>query len=164
MAYCAEADVEAVLCMTIDTSSRPTSTQLATMITQADKIINAEVIASSNMTDTYGELKSIAISLVYKMIMNAYAITHPELYTPMEVELTPEQRRTVHMVHGKWTADTFDVDDVYFTRRVASNWTSTMSLDDEVIVTIAVDVATGQGTQLISLIITQDAYILFVEI
>lgn len=111
MTYAIETDIENMLGYAIDDTgtSRPTSTQLAAMLTQADAIINAEARTTSNLTDTSGRLKTIACSLVQKMIINIFAFTDPELYGFVEVELTDDQKRIIHMEHSVWESETWDV-------------------------------------------------------
>ena len=111
MTYAEEADIEGILGYAIDATgtSRPTTAQLAIMIGQADSIINAEAKRETNATDTSGRLKVIACSLIMKMIVNMLAITDPELYGFVEVELTDDQKRIIHMEHGVWSSLTFEV-------------------------------------------------------
>jgi hypothetical protein len=68
MTYAKHQHIEAVLGYSIDDTgtSRPTTTQLAEMLEQADSIINAEARRSTNATDSSGRLKVIAVSLVQK--------------------------------------------------------------------------------------------------
>lgn len=102
MTYASEADIENILGYAIDATgvSRPTTAQLAEMLSQADAIINAEARTTSNLTDTSGRLKTIACSLVWKMIVNMFALTEPELYGFTEVELNDDQKRIIHMEHS----------------------------------------------------------------
>ena len=111
MTYAIEANIEAILGYAIDNTgtSRPTTTQLTEMLTQADSIINAEARQTTNATDTSGRLKVIAVSLVLKMIINMMALTNPDGYGFTEVELTDDQKRVIHMEHGVWDSVTWDV-------------------------------------------------------
>ena len=111
MTYAIEANIEAILGYAIDASgnSRPTTAQLAEMIAQADSIINAEARQATNSTDTSGRLKVIACSLITKMIFLMFALTNPEVYTPVEIELTDDQKRIIHMELGVWQALSFEV-------------------------------------------------------
>jgi len=109
--YAAETDIEAMYGWAIDDigTSRPTSTQLAEMLSQADEIINAEARVATNLTDTSKRLKTIACSLVQKMIINLFAMTDPDSYAFMEVELTDDQKRIIHIEHSIWASLTWDV-------------------------------------------------------
>lgn len=111
MTYATEANIEAILGYAIDDTgtSRPTTTQLAEMLSQADSIINAEARVTSNLTDTSGRLKVIAISLCMKMITNMFAITDPEVYGFIEVELTDDQKRIIHMEHSVWQSKHWEI-------------------------------------------------------
>ena len=79
------------------------------MITQADSIINAEARVATNKTDTSGRLKVIAVSLILKMITNMFALTDPETYGFIEIELSDDQKRIIHMEHSVWQSETWDV-------------------------------------------------------
>lgn len=109
--YAEEADVENMLGYSIDATgtSRPTTAQLAEMLSQADSIINAEARVTSNLTDTSGNLKRIACSLVLKMIVNMFTLTDPDVFGFTEVELTDDQKRIIHIEHGVWSSLTWDV-------------------------------------------------------
>jgi len=111
MTYATEANIEAILGYSIDATgtSRPTTSQLTEMISQADSIINAEARVTSNKTDTSGRLKVIAVSLILKMITNMFALTDPETYGFIEIELNDDQKRVIHMEHGVWQSSTWDV-------------------------------------------------------
>ena len=111
MTYAIEANIEAILGYAIDASgtSRPTTAQLAEMLAQADSIINAEARVATNKTDTSGRLKVIAVSLVLKMITNMFALTDPEIYGFIEIELNDDQKRIIHMEHGVWNSNTWDI-------------------------------------------------------
>lgn len=109
MTYAEETDIEGMIAQDITTGSVPTSDQLAIMLTNADSIINAHARSSTNMTDTYGLLKTIASNLVYKMVNNAWALIKPREYGPMIVELSEEDKMLIKLAHSKWTAHSFDV-------------------------------------------------------
>lgn len=111
MTYATEANVEAMIGYAIDATgtSRPTTAQLAEMITQADSIINAEARRSTNATDTSGRLKAIACSLILKMMVNMFALTDPDIYGFTEIELTDDQKRIIHMELGVWNSLTWEV-------------------------------------------------------
>ena len=111
MTYAVETDIEGLFCWSIDDTgiSRPTTTQLAKMLTIADVIINAEARVTTNMTDTSGRLKAIACSLVQKMIINAMAFSDPDSFGFVEVELTDDQKRIIHIEHGVWQSQSFEV-------------------------------------------------------
>jgi len=111
MTYATEANMEAVLGYAIDDTgtSRPTTTQLAEMLSQADSIINAEAKRSVSGTDTSGRLKVIACSLVWKMIVKMFALTNPEAFALMEVELSDDEKRIIHMELGVWDSLTWEV-------------------------------------------------------
>ncbi len=110
MTYATEANIEAILGYAIDASgdSRPTTTQLAEMLIQADSIINAEARVATNKADNSGRLKVIAVSLTMKMITNMFALTDPEKYGFIEIELNDDQKRIIHMEHGVWNSLTWD--------------------------------------------------------
>ena len=97
--------------MTFSASTRPSSTEVADFMNQATSIINAEAMSSSNMTDTFGVLKVIEIRLVRSMIINVLAIANPEKYYDEPVELTPDEKRTIHMAQRRWAAHSFQVGD-----------------------------------------------------
>ena len=111
MTYATEVNMEAILGYAIDAtgSSRPTTAQLAEMIAQADSIINTEARRTTNATDTSGRLKVIACSLILKYIINIFALTSPETYAFMEVELSDDQKRIIHMELGVWDSLTWEV-------------------------------------------------------
>lgn len=111
MTYAKETNIEAILGYTIDDigTSRPTSTQLAEMLSQADSLINAEARRNTNATDVSGRLKVIACSLVMKYIINMFALTDPDIYGFSEVELTDDQKRIIHIELGVWDSLTWEV-------------------------------------------------------
>lgn len=112
MTYATETNIEAILGYAIDAtgSSRPTTAQLTGMLADADSIINAEARRTSNATDTSGRLRAIAVSLVQKMIINMLALTDPDAYGFVEVELTDDQKRIIHMELGVWDSYTWELD------------------------------------------------------
>ena len=111
MTYATEVNIEAMLGYAIDATgdSRPTTAQLAEMLSQADSIINAEARQATNSTDTSGRLKVIACSLVHKMVYRMFGLTNPETYQPVEIELTDDQKRIIHMELGVWNAISWEV-------------------------------------------------------
>ena len=111
MTYATEANIEAIFGYAIDSSgtSRPTTAQLAQMLTDADAVINAEARQTTNSTDTSGRLRVIAVSLVLKMILNMFALTNPDSYGFTEIELTDDQKRIIHMEQGVWDSLTWEV-------------------------------------------------------
>jgi len=100
--YAAEADVEGMKGFAISATSRPTTTELAVMLTQADSIINADMMISTNATDTYGILKANALSLIDKMINNLFFLAEPDNYDYQQVELSDDERRRMLKAHSKW--------------------------------------------------------------
>jgi len=111
MTYATEANIEAILGYAIDATgtSRPTTAQLAQMLSDADAIINAEARRTTNATDTSGRLRVIAVGLTMKMINNMFALTDPSSYAFVEVELTDDQKRIIHMELGVWDSLTWEV-------------------------------------------------------
>lgn len=109
MAYCTEADIEAMIGFAIDATSRPTTTQLAVMLTNADSIINAFIRESSNITDTYGILQTIACHLVIKMVNNLFAFAEPENYPLLEIGLTEQDEKLVLKAHSKWQVKSWEM-------------------------------------------------------
>lgn len=109
MTYAIETDIEAMMGFSITTNSRPTSTELASLLSYADSIINAEARVTSNLTDTSGRLKTIACSLVHKMITNIWANSDPDMFGFVEIELTEDQKRIIHVEHSVWQSLTWDV-------------------------------------------------------
>ena len=111
MTYATEVNIEAILGYAIDASgnSRPTTAQLAEMLSQVDAIINAEARRATNAADASGRLKVIAVSLVLKYINNMFALSNPEAYAFVEVELSDDQKRIIHMELGVWQSLTWEV-------------------------------------------------------
>lgn len=106
--YTDATEISNQLAYTIGAGTTPTSTHLAALLTAADSMINAEARVSSNMTDTYGELKTIATNLVLKMIRRLWSFRDPDTFPYEDVELTAEERRIIHRVHDKFTGNTWD--------------------------------------------------------
>ena len=111
MTYATETDIEGMFGYSIDASgnSRPTTAQLAVMLGQADSIINAEARQKTNSTDTSGRLKVIACSLILKMMTNMFYLTNPEVYNPVEIELSDDQKRIIHMELGVWQSLSWEI-------------------------------------------------------
>ena len=110
MTYATEVNIEAIFGYDIDATgkSRPTTAQLAEMLAQADSIINAEARRTTNATDISGRMKVIAVSLTLKMITNMFALTDPETYGFIEIELNDDQKRIIHMENSVWNSLTWD--------------------------------------------------------
>lgn len=108
MAYTSATEINNQLGITIGSGTTPSTTHLTAMLTAADGIINGEVRVSTNMTDTYGELKVIATNLVLKMVRRLWSFRDPESFPFEEVELTPEERRIIHRIHDKFGGTTWD--------------------------------------------------------
>lgn len=109
MAYCTEADVEAMEGYSIDTNSFPTSTDVASMITWADSIINAALRVTSNVTDTNGFLKFVAVNLVHKMFNNMLSTHYPEQYGYMDVSLSEWEIVNIRAIYAGINGLTFSV-------------------------------------------------------
>lgn len=111
MTYAIEANIEALFGWDIDAlgTSRPSTAQLAEMLSQADSVINAEARRSTNATDSSGNLKVIACSLVQKMIINLFAFTDPDAYGFVEIALSDDQKRIIHMELGVWNSLSWEV-------------------------------------------------------
>jgi len=107
--YCAETDIESALGITIDENSIPSSDEVSDFITRAQGMINAEAKVSSDMTDTYGELKSIAIDLVLKMVNNMWSYRYPDVFPYLDIELTSEQKRIIHKAHHKFAGKSWEL-------------------------------------------------------
>lgn len=102
MTYAIETDIEGMLSITIDATSRPTTTHLAVMLANADAKINAFIKQSSNITDTYGILKAVACGLVHKMMNNMFNFAEPDSYDFVEVLLTEEDKDLIRRAHSVW--------------------------------------------------------------
>lgn len=90
------------------TTTVPSTISLAEIMNDATAMINAEVRVSTNMTDTYGELATIEINLVLRMIRNIWSFRDPETFPYETVMLLPEQIRIIHRVHDKFSGTTWD--------------------------------------------------------
>lgn len=102
MTYTTSAIVSALSGITISATSRPTTTQMTAFLAEADKKINGEMRATTNITDDYGSLSPIATALIMKMINNLFALAEPEDYAMVEIELTEADKRTIHMTYSRW--------------------------------------------------------------
>ena len=78
----------------------PSTNSLAVFMDNATKIINAEVRINTNMTDTYGELDTIEIEIVLKMIRNLWSFVNPDEFPYEEVVLSADQKRIIHRCHS----------------------------------------------------------------
>lgn len=108
--YTTNAQIEAVLDMTLATDSNPSSTRIGTLQGMADSLINAEMKAGgSNITDTTGYLALVECSIIYKMVLSQYHLKYPDEYGPVDWELTPNEKRLIHMAYNKWSSKTFEV-------------------------------------------------------
>ena len=86
----------------------PSTISLAEFMNDATKMINAEKRVSSNMTDTYGELATIEIDLVLRMVRNMLSFRDPDTFPYETVELSPSDMRIIHRVHNKFGGLTWD--------------------------------------------------------
>lgn len=107
--YCAETDIEGMIGYAIDATSRPTTTQLAIMLIQADSRINAVMQKTSNITDSFGLLKVVAIQLVLKTINNMFSFAHPNDYDFVEVLITDEDKDLIKQAHSIWAAKSWEM-------------------------------------------------------
>jgi len=92
-----------------DPATRPSLTQAIAMCTDADSIINGYMKQSSNITDTYGFLRTVAINLVIKMINNLFALAEPDAYALIEVQLTEQDKELITKAHSIWAADSWEM-------------------------------------------------------
>ena len=106
--YSDTTDLGYQLGVTIGATTVPSTTSAADLLDKATGIINAEVRVSSNMTDTYGELAQIEIDLASKMVRNIWSFRSPDVFPYETVALTPEQMRTIHRIHLKFSGTTWD--------------------------------------------------------
>jgi len=90
------------------TTTVPSTVSLTGLMNDATAMINAEARVSTNMTDTYGELSTIEINLVLRMIRNIWSFRSPEVFPYETVQLLPEQKQIIHRVHDKFTGITYD--------------------------------------------------------
>lgn len=109
MTYCEEADVEAALGFSITSNSLPTSTQIEKFIERADSVINGFLHISTNITDSIGYIKTIAVNLVWKMVNNQLAMIRPKEYAPMPIALTDEEKTMIKFAYQRWSAHSFEV-------------------------------------------------------
>ena len=110
MTYAIETDIEGILGYSVAaTGTRPTTAELAIMLTQADAFINAEIRESTNITDTYGILKAVAIGLVYRMINNLFYLAEPDNYNHMDIELSDPEIRLIRLAHSDWAAESWEL-------------------------------------------------------
>lgn len=78
----------------------PSTNSLAILMNNATKMINAEVRMITNMTDTYGELDTIEIDVVLRMIRNLWSFVNPDDFPYEEVVLSADQKRIIHRCHS----------------------------------------------------------------
>lgn len=90
------------------TTTVPSTVSLAEFMNDATAMINAEVRVSTNMIDTYGELATIEINLVLRMIRNMLSFRDPDTFPFETVQLLPEQKQIIHRVHNKFVGKTWD--------------------------------------------------------
>lgn len=113
--YAEKEDIEAVLGYTIDDQkkTRPSATQLETLLTLADKQINGELGPSvtANITDSTGYLGTVETQLVMRMINNIFAFSNPNDYTLVPLEFTSEEKILIHKAASAWSGTTFDLGD-----------------------------------------------------
>jgi len=106
--YCLDSDIEAALGTVISSGSMPSAGHLSALFTIVDGMINGEVRVETNMTDTYGELKGIAVDLTCKFIRNSWSFKDPDTFPYESVELSADQKRIIHRVHNKFLGVTWD--------------------------------------------------------
>lgn len=111
MAYYTEEDLETDLGITIDASSAPSTTDVTAWESKIDGIINGEVRVTSNMTDDYGELKSIAGRLMLLKLQNFWHFRNPDQFPLEDVILLPEDMRIIHRVHLKYSGLSWQLGD-----------------------------------------------------
>ena len=109
--YTSKEDVEKMVGYNItdDETSRPSIIELNLFLIIADALINSALRQETNITDTYGLCRAYELGLVYAEINNLFAISDPDNYAPMEVDLTLDQEIKLRRTYGLWDADTFDV-------------------------------------------------------
>lgn len=107
--YATEADIEGMLSIAVDATSRPTTTHLAVMLANADGIINAFMRKSTNVTDTYGILQTVACHLVVKMINNMMYLAEPSKYPLLEVGLTKQDEDLIQKAHSLWEVESWEM-------------------------------------------------------
>ena len=92
-----------------DPATRPTASQVIEFCKDADSIINGYMKQSSNITDTYGLLRTVAVSLVIKMINNLFAMAEPDSYALLEISLTEEDKLMITKAHSIWAGETWEM-------------------------------------------------------
>ena len=102
--YASAAQVGARLGWSITSSSRPNLTQMASVLADCTSIINGFMQVTSNVTDSAGFLRVVAINLACKMVNNIFAMAEPEKFAYMEVALTPDDERLIRKALRKWAA------------------------------------------------------------
>jgi len=109
MAYAKENNIENRIGFPIDGDSRPSTTQLAGMLVDADSIINSFMKQSTNITDEFGLLRVIAIRLTMDMINNLLAYAEPENYAQIVVALTEEDKDDIRQAHSVWQSYSWEM-------------------------------------------------------
>ena len=109
--YAEKQDIQRRLGKTFSATTVPSEDDLEGLLEDADGFINKEAKVFSNIKDTYGDLRNIAIDLVLKMINNMWSFRNPEKFPYIDIELTDEQKRDIHKVHLKFYGETFDIGD-----------------------------------------------------
>jgi len=107
----AEADVEKIIAgfaIADDNGRRPTTTQLTAIITEAENVIKS-YLKLSTLTDTYGGLKVVELSVIRRIITNMYALTHPDRYIVEEIFLTAEEERLCRIATSNFQFSTFEI-------------------------------------------------------
>jgi len=111
MSYASTAQIEATLDMTLATDSNPASTRMSALQTMVDSLINAEMKRTTNITDNCGYLALVECSIIFKMVLSQYHLKYPDEYGPVDWELTPNEKRLIHMAYNIWSSKTFQVGD-----------------------------------------------------
>jgi len=111
--YCSEEDVEKMVGYEIseDEESRPNEIELELMLIIADVVINSIFKVETNIVDLYGLCRAYALGLVYAQINNLFAVSDPNSFAPMEVDLTMDQEIKLRRTYGYWQGDSFEVGD-----------------------------------------------------
>ena len=100
--YATAAQVGALIDITMTDTSRPTLTQVAVMLDNADGIINAFMKEATNITDTYGILQTVECSLVHKMVHNLFHFAEPDSYDYVEIFLSEQDEKLIRRAHSVW--------------------------------------------------------------
>jgi len=110
MALVDETDVEGMVGYAIadGNGKRPSSTDLALMITWAEAIIKG-ILKLAVLVDTYGLLKVIELSIIMRMIREQRSLSNPDDYLPQDFTILPTEERLIRMAASGWQALTFDV-------------------------------------------------------